>query len=44
MWNGLPINQYFEEYNRFKKDAFILCVFFGVVIIGVGLILSLTLL
>jgi len=44
MWNGLPINKYFEEYNRFKKDAFILCVFCGVVIIGVVLILSLTLL
>lgn len=44
MWNGLPINQYFEEYNRFKKDAYILCLFCGVVILGVGLILSLTLL
>lgn len=42
MWNGLPINQYFEEYNRFKKDARILCVFFGVVILAVGLLIGLT--
>lgn len=44
MWNGLPIQQYFEEYNRFKKDAYTICFFVGVVILGVGILLSLTLL
>ncbi len=44
MWNGLPIAQHFIEYDRFKKDAFFVCVFCGVVIAGVGLTLCLTLL
>ncbi len=43
MWNGLPINQYFEEYNRFKKDAFMVCLFCGIVIVGVTILLGLTL-
>ncbi len=42
MWNGLPIHQYFEEYNRFKRDAYHICLFSGLVILGVGLILVLT--
>ncbi len=44
MWRGLPIETYHEEYRRFRKDAFFICGFLGVVFLGVGLLLFLTLL